>query len=688
MKQSSLTFFRHRFILIVPAFVEMLVALCNMNVVAQSNNSTDFVLLPRDQMTTWAWKSSDFQGFVYREWDERLSFFTMTWNTTAGDMIQYLGRGQGSFPLWISDISSSAAISWKGTPASDVPGRYAHGLYGWAGTQPGEYLHEWYVVFEGKDPGQNYISIGNINVDGKIFDCYKQWMSWGSPQDWQYQAFARDKTWSPAVRIKPILKYFTDNGMHDCILSTQIIIEGFAGSNGSVTYDYVDIPSLTSNVINRSFEKDKGSAQTPLGWSTYSTNGIDDDADSVTDSDSYNGDCALIHTKNGPYRVSTYQNIMVPNGTYTFKVRAKTSQGGVRAISARDYGGADVYRNVTESTGSYSETSLQDIKVTNGTIGLWMTTDAATDKIWTLWDCVDLIMTSGAAPPVNKEEEITSWSGLDANTTIKVDGTQVEVSRLHPAGYNTGMQYPYIARTTLDTPLSNDGNSVTIEFKIKGWLDWARIALTFGNTTSSYLNPPFFIQNDGKTNFNWTPSATALDPAKWYKVTIVMNPTRAEWKAGDMSYSFEVWDIEKNELFTSGMKTPASNETTTVIPQSIKYINWANRTSVQPVIDSYWTVVFKDFRIHQTIPVSSSVVPKEGTILVYPNPVRDILYVKNAKAGAKVYIYDIRGSLCIEELLTNNTVDVSKLTTGIYTILIMDQEIKYRSKFIKQGKTS
>ena len=683
MSQFELFFLRLRFFVMVSLLAEMLVILCSSKTVAQSNNSTDFVLLPRDQMTTWAWKSSDFQGFIYRDWDDRLSYFSMSWNTIVGDMILYAGRGQGTFPLWLSDISNKATISWEGSPDSEIPGRYAHGLYGWAGNQPGKYLHEWYVVFEGKDPGQNYINIGSINVDGKIYDCYKQWMSWGSPPDWQFQAFARDKSWSPSVRLKPILKYFVDNGMHDCILSTQIIIEGFAGSNGSVTFDYIDLPGLTSNVINRSFEKDKGTTQKPLGWSTYSINGTDDDADFVTDTDSYIGDCSLIHSKNGPFQVSTYQNISVPNGTYTFKTRAKTSLGGERSISVRDFGGTDVYKNVSESTNSYYETSITDINVTNGNIGLWLTTNATTEKVWTQWDCIDLIMTSGMPSTTPKSEGIIPWSALDGNTTIKVDSTLVEVSRLHPAGYNTGMQYPYIARATLDKPLSNDGNSVTIEFKIKGWLDWARIALTFGSTTASYLNPPFFIQNDGKTNFNWTASATPLDPDKWYKVTIVMNPTKAAWVAGEMSYSYEVRDIEKDVVFTSGTKTPVANETITVIPQTIQYINWANRTSVQPTTDSYWNVTFKDFKIYQSIPVSVSEVLEERSIKVYPNPVKDILYIANVPKGAKLYIYDIQGNLCIQESLTNTTIDVNKLKKGTYFINIVDKEIIYRSKFIK-----
>ncbi|MDX9881156.1 MAG: T9SS type A sorting domain-containing protein [Prolixibacteraceae bacterium] len=275
------------------------------------------------------------------------------------------------------------------------------------------------------------------------------------------------------------------------------------------------------------------------------------------------------------------------------------------------------------------------------------------------------------------------WTALDANTTVKTNGSEVEVSRLHPAGYNTGMQYLYIARATLAKELSNDGNSVTIEFKIKGWLDWARIALTFGNTTASYLNPPFFIQNDGKTNFNWTASATPLDPDKWYKVTIVMNPTKAAWVAGEISYSYEVRDIEKDVVFTSGTKTPAANETITVIPQTIKYINWANRTSVQPTADTYWTITFKDFMIYQSIPVSVIQHPVKTKMDFYPNPVKDILHIKNVTAGAKLYIYDMQGCLCIEELLTDMTIDVSKLSKGAYIIKIVEDGVTQSSNFIK-----
>ena len=71
-------------------------------------------------------------------------------------------------------------------------------------------------------------------------------------------------------------------------------------------------------------------------------------------------------------------------------------------------------------------------------------------------------------------------------------------------------------------------------------------------------------------------------------------------------------------------------------------------------------------------------------INIYPNPATDILYFDNLKSNTKILIYDNLGRLVSEKVLINNSINVSNLPNGFYTILIKNDNFVESSKFIKQ----
>ncbi|MCJ7932762.1 MAG: fibronectin type III domain-containing protein [Chryseobacterium sp.] len=71
-------------------------------------------------------------------------------------------------------------------------------------------------------------------------------------------------------------------------------------------------------------------------------------------------------------------------------------------------------------------------------------------------------------------------------------------------------------------------------------------------------------------------------------------------------------------------------------------------------------------------------------ILIYPNPVRTVLYVKNISKKAKYKIYNISGQLIAEGILLNNQINVSKLINSVYVIDINDNGKTVQKKFIKE----
>ena len=70
---------------------------------------------------------------------------------------------------------------------------------------------------------------------------------------------------------------------------------------------------------------------------------------------------------------------------------------------------------------------------------------------------------------------------------------------------------------------------------------------------------------------------------------------------------------------------------------------------------------------------------------VFPNPVKNVLTVKNAQNVNRVEISNIIGEKLISETLNNNSVDVSSLFNGIYFVTLFNENQAVKTvKFIKE----
>ncbi|WP_347219633.1 fibronectin type III domain-containing protein [Chryseobacterium sp.] len=88
-----------------------------------------------------------------------------------------------------------------------------------------------------------------------------------------------------------------------------------------------------------------------------------------------------------------------------------------------------------------------------------------------------------------------------------------------------------------------------------------------------------------------------------------------------------------------------------------------------------------------TVRISKQGVPNpinQTDILIYPNPVSSVLYVKNISKKAKYKIYNAAGQLIVEGILLNNQINVTKLINGVYVIDIDDNGNTAQKKFIKE----
>lgn len=88
-----------------------------------------------------------------------------------------------------------------------------------------------------------------------------------------------------------------------------------------------------------------------------------------------------------------------------------------------------------------------------------------------------------------------------------------------------------------------------------------------------------------------------------------------------------------------------------------------------------------------TVRISKQVIPSgidPDEIVIYPNPVKTTLNVKNISRKANYKIYNATGQIVSTGIILNNKIDVSKLISGIYVIDIEDIQGSAQKKFIKE----
>ncbi|WP_419868642.1 fibronectin type III domain-containing protein [Chryseobacterium sp. CT-SW4] len=71
-------------------------------------------------------------------------------------------------------------------------------------------------------------------------------------------------------------------------------------------------------------------------------------------------------------------------------------------------------------------------------------------------------------------------------------------------------------------------------------------------------------------------------------------------------------------------------------------------------------------------------------ILIYPNPVRSVLNVKNISARANYKLYNATGQLISTGIILNNKMNVGQLAQGLYLLDIEDGEQTIQKKFLKE----
>ena len=87
-----------------------------------------------------------------------------------------------------------------------------------------------------------------------------------------------------------------------------------------------------------------------------------------------------------------------------------------------------------------------------------------------------------------------------------------------------------------------------------------------------------------------------------------------------------------------------------------------------------------------TAKVAESQVKDEAlkAISIYPNPVKNTLFFNADLQGTQILIFNNTGSLIVNQVIKENSMDVSNLITGIYLAVFEKDGNKITKQFIKK----
>jgi hypothetical protein len=240
--------------IILPLLIGAAFYLSGPRVSADSTTSADPINV--GPYSTSNWRSADFKGTAYREWDAAGDSFRFVWKTENGDQIGRIGVSYGSDHLGakIDEIRPDCQMS---TDALYTPKKYAWfywSVYGWThssytywGNTPHGWNNEFYIIFYTDKTRAAFladkgcVAKGSVTVDGVVFDCYET----PRPVQSQWLAVRRSKTWGGSVNLKKIFDYWRSQGLADeYVVDLGWAMEGFVGSDGTLQLTHISIPNL------------------------------------------------------------------------------------------------------------------------------------------------------------------------------------------------------------------------------------------------------------------------------------------------------------------------------------------------------------------------------------------------------------------------------------------------------------
>ncbi len=147
-------------------------------------------------------------------------------------------------------------------------------------------------------------------------------------------------------------------------------------------------------ILNPSVEADRVSQTQLTGWQNW-TNLSGANPNGNVSGGAHTGRWSMNQWYSSAYAASMFQNITLPNGTYTLKAWVKSSGGQNAArIFVKNFGGTEKTHSINTSMNNWTEISISNIEVTNGNIQVGVLSDGNANN-WVRVDDWSLVRVDG-----------------------------------------------------------------------------------------------------------------------------------------------------------------------------------------------------------------------------------------------------------------------------------------------------
>ncbi|MGN0606876.1 MAG: family 43 glycosylhydrolase [Oscillospiraceae bacterium] len=152
-------------------------------------------------------------------------------------------------------------------------------------------------------------------------------------------------------------------------------------------------------ILNPTFEADRVSQTTLAGWKASGTGNSNKKGGRT-------GNWCAQQWSDSAYKATLTQDVTLPNGNYTLKTWVKSTGGQNSALIYVRGAGDDKIVNVNKKMSDWTEVTIDNINVTNGTVQVGIYSDANAGN-WLMADDFTLIGNGVVTPPVIEPEPIT-----------------------------------------------------------------------------------------------------------------------------------------------------------------------------------------------------------------------------------------------------------------------------------------
>lgn len=278
----------------------------------------------------------------------------------------------------------------------------------------------------------------------------------------------------------------------------------------------------------------------------------------------------------------------------------------------------------------------------------------------------DIVVTQVGQPPAANSSDSFQFE----NSAGQIVGNAVAVSL---AGINVlGTGYWKFYNPT-NPPTYNAGNLGDRPLRMVGF-ELSDFGLTSANISSVTRFVHKLSGNSDQAFIAYNADAFTANTGVVLPITLLsFNATKSNetallnWKVEDAT-KFSHFELERSEAGPNNFNTVYS----TTLKEKDGAYTYQDKHPFTGVNYYRLKMVDQDGSFTYS-PVSVLDFSAKATIVVYPNPVSDVLYINFPEQGGSVRLYDISGKEIVAELngaSIHQKINVSSLTAGIYTVLI------------------